>query len=71
MDPQTVRKLEEEIAEAIAVAMLRRSKGWQVPLLPSPRTMHLMAKAAVAVYETAVLEHNARPELPGATDPDT
>lgn len=64
MDPQVVRKLEEEIAEAIAVAMLRRSKGWQVPLVPSPRTMHLMAKAAVAVYEAAVLDHTARSAHP-------
>jgi len=31
-----------------------------LPLLPSQQTMHLMAKAAVAVYESAV--ENQRPE---------
>lgn len=66
MDPQVVRKLEEEIAEAIAVAMLRRSKGCEVPLVPSPRTTHLMAKAAIAVYEAAVHEHWARSAHPHA-----
>ena len=54
MDQRTVGRLEEEIEEAIAVIMLRRSKDWQVPLLPSQRAMHLMAKAAVAVYEGVV-----------------
>ncbi len=70
MEPQTVRKLEAEIAEAIAVTMLRRSKGWEVPLLPSQRTMHLMAKAAVTVYEAAVQEHRTQPEYPGERGPD-
>lgn len=51
MEAHLVRKLEEEISEAIAVIMLRRSKGFEAPLVPSQRTMHLMAKAAVAVYE--------------------
>lgn len=64
MDAHIVRKLEDEIAEAVAVIVLRRSKGWQVPLVPSQRTMHLMAKAAVAVYEAAVHEQHARPEDP-------
>ena len=31
-----------------------------LPLLPSPQTMHLMAKAATAVYESA--GENQRPE---------
>ena len=30
------------------------SSGPQLPLFPSHQTMHLMAKAAVAVYEAAV-----------------
>jgi hypothetical protein len=51
MDAHLVRKLEEEISEAIGVIMLRRSKGFETPVAPSPRTIHLMAKAAVAVYE--------------------
>jgi hypothetical protein len=29
----------------------------KLPLLPSNRTMEMMAKAATAVYETAVEEH--------------
>lgn len=29
-------------------------------ILPSQRTMHLMAKAAVAVYESAVENHRAQ-----------
>ena len=32
----------------------------KLPLLPSRQTMHLMAKAAVTVYEAAVENH--RPE---------
>lgn len=32
----------------------------KLPLLPSDRTLHLMAKAAVTVYEAAV--ENQRPE---------
>lgn len=67
MDPQTVRRFEEEIAEAIAVIMLRRSKGWQAPILPSPRTMHLMAKAAIAVYEAVAEE--ARPRADDRDEP--
>ena len=53
MNPKTVDKLEETIEEAIAevIAKLGLKK---LPLLPSQRTMHLMAKAAVTVYEAAV-----------------
>ena len=53
MDPKTVEKLagkiEEPIAEVIVKMGLRK-----LPLLPALHTMHLMAKAAVAVYEAAV-----------------
>ena len=59
LDEKTVRKLERELERAIAevVAHLGVRK---LPLLPSQQTMHLMAKAATAVYESAV--ENQRPE---------
>jgi hypothetical protein len=53
MDPKTVEKLEGKIEEAIAEIMVKRGVR-KLPLLPSRHTMHLMAKAAVAVYEAAV-----------------
>lgn len=60
MDPKSVEKLEGKIEEAIAVVIV--SMGLKrLPLLPSRQTMHLMAKAAVAVYETAV-ENQRRKE---------
>jgi hypothetical protein len=43
------------IAEVIVRMGLKR-----LPLLPARHTMHLMAKAAVAVYEAAV--DNCRPQ---------
>ncbi len=53
MDEKTVRSLEKRIETAVFEAIsdigLKR-----LPLLPSHQTMHLMAKAAVAVYEAAV-----------------
>lgn len=59
MDQKTVEKLErrlhESITEAVAEMGLKR-----LPLLPSHQTIHLMAKAAVAVYESAV--ENYRPQ---------
>jgi hypothetical protein len=56
---KTVRRLEREIEAAIAgvVASLGQDR---LPLLPSHLTTHLMAKAAVAVYEAAV--ENQQPE---------
>jgi hypothetical protein len=59
MDPRTVEKLEEDIEEAIArvITTLGRKR---LPLLPDRRTMYLMAKAAVTVYEAAV--KNRHPE---------
>jgi hypothetical protein len=59
MDPRTVEKLEEKIEEAIAQVIVTMGLK-KLPLLPDRRTMHLMAKAAVAVYEGAV--ENQRPE---------
>ena len=60
MNPKTVDTLEQKIEESIAevIAKLGLKK---LPLLPSQRTMHLMAKAAVTVYEAAV-ENDARRE---------
>ena len=53
MEPKVVRKLEHDIEEAVAEVVSRL--GWrELALLPSQRTMHLMAKAAVTVYEAAV-----------------
>jgi hypothetical protein len=59
MDPKTVEKLEGRIEEAIAEVMVKMSLK-KLPLLPARRTTHLMAKAAVAVYESA--GENQRPE---------
>ena len=53
MEPRTVRKLEEKIEEAIAEVIVTMGLG-KLPLLPARHTMHLMAKAAVTVYEAAV-----------------
>ena len=59
MDEKTVRRLEDELEVAIAGVVARMGLR-KLPLLPSQQTMHLMAKAAVAVYESAV--ENQRPE---------
>jgi hypothetical protein len=59
MDEKTVAKLERELEEAIAAVVARLGLR-RLPLLPSRQTMHLMSKAAVAVYESAV--ENQRPE---------
>ena len=53
MDQKTVRKLEKEIEKAVSEAIFRLGLG-KLPLMPSQPTMHMMAKAAVAVYEAAV-----------------
>jgi hypothetical protein len=52
MDPKTVEKLEGKIEEAIAEVIVKMGLK-KLPLLQSRHTMHLMAKAAVAVYEAA------------------
>jgi len=53
MDPKIVEKLESKIEEAIAEIIMKMGLK-RLPLLPSHHTMHLMAKAAVTVYEAAV-----------------
>ena len=58
MEPRTVRKLEEKLEDAIAEVIADMGLK-KLPLLPSQQTMHLMAKAAVTVYEAA-LENQGR-----------
>ena len=58
MDPKTVEELEDKIEDAIAEIIAKMGVR-RLPLLPSQLTTHLMAKAAVAVYEAAV-ENNDR-----------
>lgn len=60
MDQKTVRKLERKLEEAIAEVIVGRLGRRRLPLMPSRQVMHLMAKAAVAVYEAAVEEHALR-----------
>ena len=62
-------KIEEAIAEIIVKMGLKK-----LPLLPARHTMHLMAKAAVTVYEAAVENQDRRNEHglrrnPGRTHP--
>ena len=59
MDQKTVDRLEREIEQAIAGVVTRFGLK-KFLLLPSQKSMRIMAKAAVAVYEAAVDE--PRPE---------
>ena len=59
MDPRTVSKLEQKILEAIFEIVIKMGLK-KLPLLPSHQTVHLMAKAAVAVYEVAVENSQSR-----------
>ena len=52
MDQATVRNLEDEIEEAIEELMSKLGSK-HIPFRPSQQTIHLMAKAAVTVYEAA------------------
>jgi hypothetical protein len=69
MDHKTIKRLEDDVERAIAEVIMRMGLK-RLPLLPSRRTMHLMAKAAVAVYEAVVegdlsqqeYHHEQRPE---------
>ena len=54
MDQITVEKLELKIEEAMIEIIVKMGLK-KLPLLPSHQTLHLMAKAAVAVYEAAVV----------------
>lgn len=59
MDPEVVERLEGKIEEAIAEIVAKMGLK-KLPLLPDRRTLHLMAKGAVTVYEAAV--ENRLPE---------
>jgi hypothetical protein len=58
MDPKTVEKLEAKLEEAISEVIVKMGLK-KLPMLPARHTMHMMAKAAVAVYE-AVVEDDER-----------
>ena len=63
MDQKSVRKLERELEKAIAEVVIVRNKNWKYLLMPSRHTLQMMAKAAVAVYETAAeKQENAEQE---------
>ena len=53
VDQQAVEKFESKIEDAIVEVILKAGLK-KLPLLPSRRTIHLMAKAAVTVYESAI-----------------
>lgn len=59
MDQQTVEVLEAEIEEAIATVMKKSNLNQHLPLKLNPHTLHMMAKAAVSVYE-AVAESDRK-----------
>ena len=59
MDLKTMDKLEWEIEQTI-VGVVTRLRLTKLPLLLSQKTMHLMAKAAVAVSEATA--DDRRPE---------
>jgi hypothetical protein len=59
VEQETVEKLKEKIEKAVAEIVGKMGLK-KLPLLPDRHTMHLMAKAAVTVYEAAV--ENQRPE---------
>ncbi|MEY2612652.1 MAG: hypothetical protein RL069_1464 [Planctomycetota bacterium] len=54
MDQKTVAKLELKFEEAMIEIIVKMGLK-KLPLLPSHHTIHLMAKAAVTVYEAAVI----------------
>jgi hypothetical protein len=56
MDPKTVEQLESMIEAAVTEVILKMGLK-RLPLVPSQFTFQMMAKAAVAVYETAVENH--------------
>jgi hypothetical protein len=53
MDQKSVEKLEENIEEALLEVFDSMGQK-RLPLLPNGETVHLMAKAAVSVYEAVV-----------------
>jgi hypothetical protein len=68
MDQKIVEKLEGKIEEAIAEIIVVKMGLKKLPLLPARHTMHLMAKAAITVYEAAV-ENQRQEELENGLQP--
>ncbi len=62
MNENYVRELEKHLEKPIA-DVIRKMGLHALPLLPSPRTVHLMAKAAVSVYEAAVEHSRTQPPV--------
>ncbi|QDS89825.1 hypothetical protein EC9_40260 [Rosistilla ulvae] len=60
MKPKIVDQLEREI-EAVLAELFDQPRNSPLPMQPSPKTLHLMAKAAATVFETAV-ENRPRDE---------
>lgn len=56
MDQKAVRKLEKVIEKAVADVVCRLGLR-ELPVLPSQDTIHLMAKAAAAIYKRAAEGH--------------
>ena len=59
MEQKFVTSLEQAIEDAI-VKVVQKRELERLPQRPSQRTMHLMAKAAVSVYEAAAEAHRER-----------
>jgi len=68
MNEKTVRSLEKGIKTAFLEVITDMGLK-RLLLLPSHQTMHLMAKAAVAVYEAAVENHERSWATLRGTDP--
>ena len=61
LDEKTVDKLEDQFMQAMVEIIMKMGLK-KLPLLPSHQTLHLMAKAAVTVYEAAVENSRFREE---------
>jgi hypothetical protein len=62
--PQAVHDLEDELKDAITEVVHHLGLK-KLPLLPSGRTMEMMAKAATAVYEAVVEDASGECDVPG------
>jgi hypothetical protein len=60
MNENYVRELEKHLEKPIA-DVIRKMGLHSLPLFPSSHTIHLMAKAAVSVYEATVECSASRP----------
>lgn len=62
MNRKLVETLEGKIADAVGTS-LKRVGPARLPVEPSAQLVHLMAKAAVSVYEAAAHEFESRAAL--------